>query len=92
MIIRPVAEARPDSDQAMFSKGLAALAVADAAVRAGTKPKRPPAKEHFDLAIHTFRGMLVKHPTNLRVGSSWPVRSSLVATASPRPAIWSRTC
>ena len=66
-IIRPVAEARPDSDQATFSMGLAALAVADAAVRAGVKPKKPPAKDHFDLAIRAFRGMLVKHPTNLRV-------------------------
>ena len=66
-IIRPVAEARPDSDQATFSMGLAALAVGDAAVRAGVKPKKPPAKEHFDLAIRVFRGMLVKHPTNLRV-------------------------
>jgi hypothetical protein len=66
-IIKPVAEARPDSDQATFSMGLAALAVGDAAVRAGSKPKKPPAKEYFDLAIKSFRGMLVEHPSNLRV-------------------------
>ncbi len=66
-IIKPVAVARPDSDQATFSMGLAALAAGDAAVRAGSKPKKAPAKEHFDLAISSFRGMLVKHPRNLRV-------------------------
>ena len=66
-IIRPVAEARPDSDQATFTVGLAALALGDAAVRAGSKANKPPAKEHFDLAIKSFRGILVEQPSNLRV-------------------------
>ena len=66
-IIKPVAEARPDSNQATFSMGLAALATGDAAVRAGAKPRQPEAKEHFDLAIRSFRGILVKEPDNLRV-------------------------
>ena len=66
-LIRPVAEARPDIHQATFSMGLAALAVADAAVRAGTKPRSAPAKENFDLAIRSFRGILVNQPSNLRV-------------------------
>ena len=66
-IIRPVAEARPDSNQATFSMGLAALATGDAAVQRGIRPGKPPAKEHFDLAIRSFRGILVKEPDNLRV-------------------------
>ena len=66
-IIRPIAEARPDVEQATFSMGLAALAIADAAVRAGGKPKQNPAKELYDLAIKSFRGMLVKDPSRLRV-------------------------
>ena len=66
-IIRPVAEARPDSNQANFSMGLAALAAGDAAVGAGAKPRQPEAKEHFDLAIRAFRGILVREPDNLRV-------------------------
>ena len=66
-IIKPVAEARPDSNQATFSMGLAALAAADAAVQGGAKPNKPPAKENFDLAVHSFRGILVKEPENLRV-------------------------
>ena len=66
-IIRPVAEARPDSQQAMFSMGLAALAIGDATVRSGAKLGEPRTKEHFDLAIRSFRGILVKEPANLRV-------------------------
>ncbi len=66
-VIKPVAEARPDSTQATFSMGLAALAVGDAAVRAGSKPAEPSAKEHFDLAVRSFRGILVKESDNLRV-------------------------
>ena len=66
-IIKPVAEARPDSNQATFSMGLAALAAADAAVQGGAKPNKPPAKENFDLAVRSFRGILVKEPENLRV-------------------------
>ena len=66
-VIRPVAEARPDIDQATFSMGLAALAVADAAVRSGVKPKADPAREHYNLAIQSFRGMLVQDPSRLRV-------------------------
>lgn len=66
-IIKPVAEARPDSNQATFSMGLAALASADAAVQGGARPSKPPAKEYFDLAVRSFRGILVKEPDNLRV-------------------------
>ena len=66
-IIRPVAEARPDSNQATFSMALVALAIGEAAVRGGAKPKEPAAKEYFDLAIRSFRGILVKEPDNLRV-------------------------
>ena len=49
-VIRPVATARPDSEQATFSMGLAALAAGDNAVRAGLKPRSPTAKENYDLA------------------------------------------
>ena len=66
-IIKPVAEARPDSNQATFSMGMAALAAGDAAVQGGAKPSDPPAKENFDLAIRSFRSILVKEPDNLRV-------------------------
>lgn len=66
-VIRPVADARPDVDQAMFSMGLAAVAAADQVVRAGGKPKTGPAKEHYDRAVRSFRGILVKAPNNLRV-------------------------
>ena len=66
-IIKPVAEARPDSNQATFSMGLAALAAAEAAVQGGAKPNKPPAKENYDLAVRSFRGILVKEPQNLRV-------------------------
>ena len=66
-IIRPVAEARPDIDQATFSMGLAALNIADAAVQGGVKPREDPAREHYDLAIQAFRGMLVRDPSRLRV-------------------------
>ena len=66
-IIRPVAEARPDSQQATFSLALAALGLADAAVRNGVKPKDDPAKEHYNLAVRSFRTMLVKEPRQLRV-------------------------
>lgn len=47
--------------------GLAALAAAEIAVRGGATPNKPPAKEHFTLAIRSFRGILVKEPDNLRV-------------------------
>ena len=67
LIIKPVAQARPDSTQATFSMGLAALAVGDAHVRAGRRPKEPEAKEPFDLAVRSFRGILVREPENLRV-------------------------
>ena len=46
---------------------MVALGVADAAFRSRARPKKPPANNHYDLAIHAFSGMLVKHPTNLRV-------------------------
>ena len=66
-VIRPVSEARPDSEQALFSTALAAIATGESAVRAGSKPKKAPAKEHFDLAIGSLRGMLVKEPSRLRI-------------------------
>ena len=66
-LIRPISEARPDSEQAVFSTALAAIATGEAAVRAGAKPKKAPAKEHFDLAISSLREMLVKDPGRLRV-------------------------
>ncbi len=66
-VIRPVAEARPDMAQATFSLGLAALGAAEAAVRAGSGRKDDVVKEHFNLAVHSFRGMLVKDPNQMRV-------------------------
>ena len=66
-LMRPISEARPDSDQAVFSTALAAIATGEAAVRAGSSPKKEPAKENFDLAIVSLRGMLVKEPGRLRV-------------------------
>lgn len=66
-LIRPISESRPDSEQAVFSTALAAIATGEAAVRAGSKPKKAPAKEHFDLAVSSLRGMLVKDPGRLRV-------------------------
>lgn len=66
-VIRPVADARPDVDQAIFSMGLAAVATADQVVRAGAKPKSAPAKENYNRAVRAFRGILVKEPNNLRV-------------------------
>ncbi len=66
-IIRPVAEARPDSEQATFSMGLAALASADAgAVRAAGR-KSDEVKDNYNLAVRSFRGMLVKDPSRMRV-------------------------
>ncbi len=67
MIIRPVAQARTDSAQATFSLGLAALAAADAAARAGRGPKDDEVRENYTLAIKSFRGMLVKEPNQIRV-------------------------
>lgn len=66
-IIQPIAEARPDSQQATFSLGLASIATADAAVRLGANPRKDPAKRLYDTAVHAFRGMLVKDPAQLRV-------------------------
>ena len=66
-LIRPVAEARPDSNQATFTTGLAALATADLAVGKGVKRSDPVVKDNFNLAIHSFRGMLVEDPSQLRV-------------------------
>ena len=66
-IIRPVAEARPDSTQAAFSMGLSALAAGDQAAQAGANPRKEPTREYFDIAVRTFRGMLVKDPSLLRV-------------------------
>ena len=66
-IIQPVAEARRDLPQATFSLGLAALAAGDSAVRTGSRPRAEPAKGYYDLAIRSFRSMLVKDPSLLRV-------------------------
>ena len=66
-LIRPVAEARPDSNQATFTTGLAALATADLAVRRGVKRSDPEVKDNYNLAIRSFRGMLVGDPSQLRV-------------------------
>ncbi len=67
LVIRPVAQARPDVEQATFSMGLAALAAGDAAVRAGINRKDSDVKGNYDLAIRSFRGMLVKDPNRMRV-------------------------
>ena len=67
-IIRPIAEARPDSQRATFAAGLAAVSAADARVmRGGANPRKPPQKEYYDLAVKSFRGMLVKDPSLQRV-------------------------
>ncbi len=66
-LIRPVAEARPDSNQAAFTTGLAALATADFAVGKGVKRSDPDVKDNYKLAVHSFRGMLVEDPSQLRV-------------------------
>ncbi len=67
-IIRPIVGARPDSKSALFAQGLAALAVADAAViRRGLNPRKAPQKDHYDLAVKSFRTMLVKDPSLQRV-------------------------
>lgn len=66
-LIRPVAEARPDSQQAAFTTGLAALAAADVAVGKGVKHTELGVKENYNLAVRSFRGMLVADPSQLRV-------------------------
>ena len=66
-VIRPVAEARPDLPQAQFSMGLAALSAAELSVRNGISRKDDAVKENFNLAVRSFRGMLVKDPNQLRV-------------------------
>ena len=66
-LIRPVAEARPDSQQAAFTTGLAALAAADVAVGEGVKHTDSGVKENYNLAVRAFRGMLVADPSQLRV-------------------------
>ncbi len=65
--IRPIAEARPDSRQATFTMGLAALTAGDAAVRQGSSHKSDVVKELYNLAIRSFRTILVKDPSLLRV-------------------------
>ena len=67
VVIRPVALARPDVEQATFTLGLAALAYADAAVRVGVRRKDSEVKDNYDLAVRSFRGMLVKDPSRVRV-------------------------
>ena len=66
-VIRPVAQARPDIAQAQFSMGLAALAAAEGSLRAGASRKDDDVKDYFNLAVRSFRGMLVKDPNRLRV-------------------------
>ena len=66
-LIRPVAEARPDSKQAAFTTGLAALATADLSVRQGVKRSDPGVKGNYRLAVRSFRAMLVEDPSQLRV-------------------------
>lgn len=67
-LIRPIANARPDSKPAIFAQGMAALAVADAAVvGGGLNPRKEPQKGHYDLAVKSFRAMLVKDPSLQRV-------------------------
>ena len=66
-LIRPVANARPDSRQAIFTTGLAALATADRSVQQGVKHSDSGVKEKYDLAVRSFRGMLVQDPSQLRV-------------------------
>ena len=66
-LIRPVAEARPDSQQAAFTTGLAALAAADVAVGMGVKHTDSGVKANYTLAVRSFRGMLVADPSQLRV-------------------------
>ncbi len=65
--IRPIADARPDSNQATFALGLAALAAAEAAAAAGASARSGGPRELFDVAVRAFRGMLVKEPSLLRV-------------------------
>ncbi len=67
MIIRPVAQARPDMTQATFSMGLASLAAADAAVRSGTRRKDEEVRDNFNLAVRSFRNMLVREPNQVRI-------------------------
>ena len=66
-LIRPVAEARPDSQQAAFTTGLAALAAADVAVGKGVKHTESGVKVNYSLAVRSFRGMLVADPSQMRV-------------------------
>ena len=67
-IIRPIAEARPDSPRATFAAGLAAVSAADKLVlRGGANPRKSPQKDYYDLAVKSFRGMLVKDPSLQRV-------------------------
>ncbi|MDE0102303.1 MAG: surface lipoprotein assembly modifier [Bryobacterales bacterium] len=65
--IRPIAEARPDSNQATFALGLAALAAADAAAASGAQTQGREPRELYNISIRAFRGMLVKDPSLLRV-------------------------
>ncbi len=66
-IIRPVAQARPDMPQATFSLGLASLAAAEASLRFGAPRKDEEVRNNFNLAVRSFRGMLVKEPNQIRV-------------------------
>lgn len=66
-IIRPIAEARPDSMQATFSMGMAAIAAGDSAVAAGEDPRKGQAREYYNTAVHAFRDMLVRNPRQARV-------------------------
>ena len=65
--IRPIAEARPDSSQATFTLGLAALAAADAAASSGGQLGSSRPRDLYDVAVRSFRSMLVKDPSLLRV-------------------------
>ena len=66
-IIRPIAEARPDSLQATFSMGLAAIASGDSVVAAGANPRKGQAREYYNTAVRAFRGMLVRDPSQPRI-------------------------
>lgn len=66
-LIRPVAEARPDSQQATFTTGLAALAAADVAVGRGIQHTDSGVRANYTPAVRSFRGMPVADPSQLRV-------------------------
>ena len=66
-LIRPIADARPDSKAATFSLGMSALMVSDLSLRAGSSPRDAQQQEYYNIAVRSFRTVLIGEPNLLRV-------------------------